>query len=125
MAAERERLSDADLTALVLEEVKRMFATATIIPAPSAVVITRWTADPYSRGAYSYCRVGSPYEADIRALGAAVGSSLYFAGEATSVDYPSTVHGALLSGQRAAKQVLAASRTQAPSTAKCSESELE
>ena len=32
---------------------------------------------------------------------------LFFAGEAASVNYPSTVHGAYLSGQKAAKKIKA------------------
>ena len=35
-----------------------------------------------------------------------VGARLLFAGEATSEDYPSTVHGAYLSGLREAERVL-------------------
>jgi monoamine oxidase len=31
---------------------------------------------------------------------------VYFAGEATSVDHPSTAHGALLSGRLAARRIL-------------------
>jgi len=35
-----------------------------------------------------------------------VSNRLYFAGQATHRQYPSTVHGAFLSGQRAAQQIL-------------------
>ncbi|MYJ41233.1 MAG: FAD-dependent oxidoreductase, partial [Acidimicrobiaceae bacterium] len=34
-----------------------------------------------------------------------VGERLFFAGEATHSRFPSTVHGALLSGRRAARQI--------------------
>jgi monoamine oxidase len=56
-------------------------------------------------GAYSYYPVGSSVE-DRRALAESGSERLLFAGEACSADYPSTVHGALLSGQATARRVL-------------------
>ena len=66
-----------------------------------------WQADPFSRGAYSYALVGG---SDAGAeLGAAVDKTLFFAGEATdSSGHNGTVHGAIESGKRAAKEVLSA-----------------
>jgi monoamine oxidase len=60
-----------------------------------------WSADPFSRGAYSYVTVGG---ADARAtLGAPIEQTLFFAGEATSTDgQGGTVNGAIESGERAA-----------------------
>jgi monoamine oxidase len=64
-----------------------------------------WQADPFSRGAYSYAAVGGMDAA--KALGAAVANTLYFAGEATNGDgYNGTVHGAIATGLRAAKELL-------------------
>jgi monoamine oxidase len=64
-----------------------------------------WESDPLARGAYSYPGVGGRHAGD--ELGAAVDATLYFAGEATQSDgRNATVHGAIASGQRAAKQVL-------------------
>jgi monoamine oxidase len=48
--------------------------------------------------------VGSSTE-DLEALAQPVADRLFFAGEATSQQYPSTVHGAFLSGIREAKQI--------------------
>jgi monoamine oxidase len=63
-----------------------------------------WQADPFSLGAYSYLCVGAANAASelAKPLG-----NLYFAGEATdaSGDH-GTVHGAIASGQRAAREVL-------------------
>jgi hypothetical protein len=66
----------------------------------------------HSRGAYSYPTVGS-YPTDgspsIReALAAPEGTMLYFAGEATSVDHPANVTGAMETGLRAAGEIDAA-----------------
>jgi monoamine oxidase len=67
-----------------------------------------WLSDPFSRGAYSYPGVGGRHAG--AELGAPVDSTLFFAGEATQSDgRNATVHGAVASGQRAAKEVLAAS----------------
>jgi monoamine oxidase len=65
-----------------------------------------WTAEPYSRGAYSYARPGGA--AASRALARPVGGRLFFAGEATADDQTGTVAGAIASGRRAAVQVRAA-----------------
>jgi monoamine oxidase len=64
-----------------------------------------YDADPRARGAYSYTRVGGTGAADL--LARPLGERLYFAGEATSAAYEGTVAGALESGGRAARQVLA------------------
>lgn len=73
---------------------------------PEAWRISRWGFDPYSYGAYSYIPVGVTGEAHDW-LAEPVNGRLFFAGEATHRTYPSTVHGAFLSGQRAARQIIA------------------
>ena len=66
-----------------------------------------WQADPFSRGAYSYAAVGGMEAA--KALGTPIANTLYFAGEATNGDgYNGTVHGAIATGLRAAREVLRA-----------------
>ena len=60
-----------------------------------------WSADPYSKGAYSYVRVGG-VPAHQR-FGDPVEDTLYFAGEAVNAEgHIGTVHGAIASGERAA-----------------------
>jgi monoamine oxidase len=66
-----------------------------------------WQADPFSRGAYSYALVGGSSAGC--ALAAPVAGTLFFAGEATDCEGQNgTVHGAIASGKRAAKEILAA-----------------
>ncbi|HEY7637197.1 MAG TPA: NAD(P)/FAD-dependent oxidoreductase [Gemmatimonadales bacterium] len=66
-----------------------------------------WIEDPFSRGAYSYVAVGG-MGAEAR-LAEPVGGTLFFAGEATQSDGNlGTVHGAIASGHRAARQALQA-----------------
>jgi len=63
-----------------------------------------WQSDPFSRGAYSYVRVGGDNAQ--QALAAPVESTLFFAGEATDVSgHNGTVHGAIASGHRAAREI--------------------
>ncbi|HZE25414.1 MAG TPA: NAD(P)/FAD-dependent oxidoreductase [Blattabacteriaceae bacterium] len=71
----------------------------------TASFVHDWQADPFSRGAYSYTAVGGMDAA--QALAAPVGGTLFFAGEATNVEgYTGTVHGAIATGLRAAKELL-------------------
>jgi monoamine oxidase len=76
---------------------------------PIAALATRWGADPFARGAYSFLPVGATPD-DRRALQAPVGERLFFAGEATAVDFPATMHGAWLSGVEAAERLARAAR---------------
>jgi polyamine oxidase len=75
------------------------------IPALLGTCSSRWGKDPFALGAYSYPGGGS-LPGDRSSLAAPIGGRLFFAGEATSSDYPCTVHGAWLSGVRAAEQVV-------------------
>jgi len=64
-----------------------------------------WQSDPFSRGAYSYGRVGA--DGAQQTLAAPVESTLFFAGEATDTSgHNGTVHGAIASGYRAALEIL-------------------
>lgn len=63
-----------------------------------------WQSDPFSRGAYSYGKVGC--DGAQQALAAPVENTLFFAGEATASANNGTVHGAMASGYRAANEIL-------------------
>ncbi|KIZ00096.1 hypothetical protein MNEG_7863 [Monoraphidium neglectum] len=76
------------------------------VPAPDQVIVTRWHADPFSLGSYSYSPAGAD-GTEREQLAAQVSNRLYFAGEATSEEAPSTVHGAYLTGEAAAGAALA------------------
>ncbi len=65
--------------------------------------MSRWLADEYTRGSYSFPAVNAE-PADFESLGGKESASLYFAGEACTA-YFSTVHGAYISGLKAAKLV--------------------
>ena len=71
---------------------------------PTNALITRWSSDPFARGSFSHLAAGSS-ASDRDDLRADVADRVYFAGEATSRSFPSTVHGALLEGADAARRV--------------------
>lgn len=81
----------------------------------SASCVTAWRRDPYIGGAYS---AALPGQAARRAdLGRPVGDRLFFAGEATHLEFYSTAHGAYLSGIAAASDACAALRRRATGVA--------
>jgi monoamine oxidase len=64
-----------------------------------------WQRDPFSLGAYSYAPKGALEASEVMSI--PVEDTLFFAGEHTdTTGHWGTVHGALRSGQRAARQVL-------------------
>ena len=64
-----------------------------------------WQTDPFSRGAYSYGKVGC--DGAQQALADPLVDTLFFAGEATDITgHNGTVHGAIASGHRAAAEIL-------------------
>lgn len=74
------------------------------VPYPAESVVTRWGSDPFARGSYSSAAPGmlpDDYDIMARSIG-----NLIFAGEHTIGTHPATVHGAYLSGLRAASEVL-------------------
>lgn len=65
-----------------------------------------WAADPFTRGAYSFATTGR--ESGPAELARPIGGTLFFAGEATAdLLELGTVHGAIASGERAAREILA------------------
>jgi len=68
-------------------------------------IATRWGKDPFAYGSYSSYAVGSVPE-DREILAEPIDGVLYFAGEATRTDHPSTVHGAVMSGYDVAEMIL-------------------
>src|SRR6185437_8000756 len=67
---------------------------------------SRWSHDPFARGSYSHALPGHANKRAV--LAAPVDGRLFFAGEATSPNFFSTAHGAGDSGERAAREVMAA-----------------
>ena len=99
-----EARSDADAAAAALQAARSMLGAS--LPAPTTFVRTAWGQDPFARGSYSSIGVSGSRK-DCDALAQPVAEGLLLAGEHTHGEHQGTVHAALLSGQRAAKQALA------------------
>ncbi|MFD9669369.1 flavin monoamine oxidase family protein [Rhodococcus sp. NPDC059968] len=98
-----EAMSDDQVVGSVVNSLRQLCGDA--VPDPVGYWITRWAADPFALGSYSYVAVGACH-ADHDAMATPVGGVLHVAGEATWGDNPATVDGALLSGHRAAERVV-------------------
>ena len=99
-----EVLSDDEIVAAAMETLRTIHGEA--IPDPEDWQITRWASEPFTGGSYSSLAPGATPD-DYDALAAPVSGRLFFAGEATHREHSATVHGAYLSGLRAAAEIVA------------------
>jgi len=100
--------SESELVSEALHSLKRIFGVSetSLRNALLHSYWHDWNADPFSRGAYAYLPVNG---LDMQQqLARPVQDTIFFAGEATSLGHIGTVHGAIDSGQRAAREILAA-----------------
>ncbi len=100
---EIEALTDEEIVESAMQTLRILYGDD--IPEPTDFQITRWASDPFARGSYSFCSVGSTPEMR-RELARPLDGKLFFAGEATNVDYYGTADGAYQSGLRVADEVL-------------------
>ncbi len=105
VALENEKKTDAELTTVAMQVLRKMFGVR--LSDPVAVKQTRWGMDPFSLGSYSYLPPGATGR-DNETLSEPVGDRLFFAGEATYQKHTSTVRGAFESGEREANRILTA-----------------
>lgn len=94
--------TEVELRDWCVRVLRDVFGSST--PEPRLVERTRWHADPFARGSYSYIAVGSSPD-DLQALAEPVGSRLFFAGEATVRQHWATTHSAYVSGLREAARI--------------------
>ena len=102
-ARDLEKLNKQQIINKVIQQLQKMFSdisTSDVVD----VEITRWDSDSMTRGSYSHIPPDASLS-DCETLGKPVGNSLFFAGEATHPLYLGTVHGAYLSGMRAAREI--------------------
>ncbi|KAF3389570.1 hypothetical protein F1880_004249 [Penicillium rolfsii] len=104
-AHQAEQMPDTEIVEEVTSQLRNVFKH-TAIPDPLETIVTRWASDPFIRGSYSFVAAGAKPE-DYDLMARPVGN-LHFAGEATCGTHPATVHGAYLSGLRAASEVIEA-----------------
>lgn len=77
------------------------------VPLPAAAVRSAWSTDPFSRGAVSFLPVGAQPSAR-EVLAGSLEQRVFFAGEATDVESPGTMRGAVRSGTRVVRELLPA-----------------
>lgn len=106
-----ERLSTEEV-AEACTSILRRFLNDPFVPVPKSCVRTSWHAQPFSRGSYTSMAVGAG-QMDIEAIVEPLRSEddptnvrVTFAGEHTHSSFYSTVHGAYLTGRRAAQTIL-------------------
>ncbi|KAJ5976056.1 Winged helix-turn-helix transcription repressor DNA-binding [Penicillium waksmanii] len=102
-AHQAENTPDGEIITEVTGQLRNVFKN-TVVPDPIETIITRWASDPFTRGSYSYV-AAETLPQDYELMAQRIGN-LYFAGEATCGTHPATVHGAYLSGLRAASEVI-------------------
>lgn len=98
-----ESWSDKEIVSDAMNVLRTIYGSE--IPEPERWQVTRWGADQYARGSYSFNAVGANIESRAT-LAETIDNRLFFAGEATSENYPATVHGAYFSGIDAAKAII-------------------
>ncbi|XP_069128605.1 lysine-specific histone demethylase 1A-like isoform X3 [Argopecten irradians] len=108
-AAIMENVSDDVIVGRSIAVLKGIFGN-NAVPQPKETLVTRWRADPWARGSYSYVAAGSSgndYDLMATPVSLQPGTQprMFFAGEHTIRNYPATVHGALLSGLREAERI--------------------
>lgn len=101
-AFQTEKESNETIIAEATSVLKTVFGAR--VTAPLEAVVTRWGQDEFSRGSYSY--TGPNFQPDDYETMARPMGNLFFAGEHTCGTHPATVHGAYISGLRAASEVL-------------------
>jgi monoamine oxidase len=106
-AARFENATESAIVERALRSLASTFGVGSITERLETAFVHDWGTDPFARGAYSYVLVGG--SGSRSQLAAPLDSTLFFAGEATSADASGTVSGALESGERAAREVLALS----------------
>jgi polyamine oxidase len=92
-------VNDDSLALLVMNGLKSALGAEKCAAGPTSVHVSRWEESENFKGAYSLYAVGTQ-PTDVDSLSAPVGRRLFFCGEATSVDYAGSVHGALSSAMR-------------------------
>ncbi|KAB5568394.1 hypothetical protein DKX38_002187 [Salix brachista] len=98
LARDIEKMSDEAAANFAFTQLKKILPDAS---APIQYLVSRWGSDVNSLGSYSYDTVGKSHDL-YEKLRIPI-DNLFFAGEATSISYPGSVHGAFSTGLMAAE----------------------
>lgn len=98
---------DESIRNCVIEFLESAMGLSNLLSSCVGCHVTRWEEDEYTRGSYSSCRLDTR-DRHVAALRRSEWNGrLIFAGESTVSEHIGSVHAALISGQRAAKDVFA------------------
>lgn len=100
-----EPLSDVEMATEAHRALQSMFGAD--FPAPTGIQVTRWSLDPFAHGAYSFNAVGTTPATRKALAGSDWNGRIVFAGEACAALHFGTAHGAILSGEIAARTIMA------------------
>lgn len=98
-----DQMSNADMQTDALKVLTDVWGDKVSVPIDMRA--THWATDPQTLGAYSFIKAGSR-PADYTNLSKPILNRVFLAGEHTTFEYAGTIHGAYLSGIRAANQIL-------------------
>jgi len=98
-----DRMSDDEMVADGLDVLRQVWGDA--VTEPVQVLATHWAEDPLSLGAYSYPRPGNK-RSYYDGLAKPIDDVLLLAGEHTIFEYSATIHGAYMTGLRAAEIII-------------------
>ncbi len=95
-------LYENSLKELAMKRLRKLFGDD--IKDPVKVIATKWNADEFSNGVYSFNKVGTTrkHRNDLRK---SIDNTIFFGGEATSHFWYATMHGALWSGDDVGAEV--------------------
>jgi monoamine oxidase len=103
-AIENQSKFEDEISTRAMTALRNMFGND--IPNPEKILISRWNIDPYTRGSYTYNRIGGRREERVYLGKPIKRGRLFLSGEATNFRYFQTTHGAYLSGKATAIKVL-------------------
>lgn len=101
-AFDSETRTDSQRLSRIMAHIRETYSSA---PDPVAYYLTSWGDDTYTYGSYSSMGAGASPE-DRAAFRKPINKKLFFAGEHVHKNYPSTAHGAFMSGEDAANAIM-------------------
>ena len=104
-ALKADLMTDKEILEDALEVLKTVWEDD--VGSVKKIIRTSWLTEPYFKGGYSFPSTRSSEE-DFENFSESLNDQIYFCGEHTNLQYLATTHGALMSGIRAAKEVIKA-----------------
>lgn len=98
-----DNTNDDEISKFIFSSLQRQFGN--IPNKPKKLIVTRWGADLYSYGSFSFPSLKHTDDL-VKVLHKPIREKIFFAGEHCSLKYAGTVHGAYLNGDETAQKLL-------------------